>query len=128
MITIGHVTDIDLELYDEVWYITNNTPNMKVGCKHVPELAPHFTEYVNYRHGNIKLQQLLQNYANALWSDKYDQIINKLLRESETKWILLVCYCDNVQECHRYLLYRYLRTLVDDVQLLGEESDTEYAT
>ena len=120
MITIGHVNDIDLELYDEVWYITNNTPNMRICCKHKPELAPAIFDYCNYRNGSISLQQLLQNYGNGLWSDKYDQAINELLRVSKDKWILLVCYCKDVHQCHRYILYRYLRTLTEDVQLLGE--------
>lgn len=122
MITIGHVSAIDLELYDEVWYITNNAPNIKIGCKHKPELAPAFFDYCNYRNGSISLQQLLQSYGNALWSDKYDQAINLLLREAKDKWILLVCYCENVHECHRYILYRYLRTLTEDVQLLGDDN------
>lgn len=120
MIFISSVKDIDTNQYDEVWYITNNNPNMRVGCQHHKELAPFISDYMKYRQGSLPLIELLNRYGQALWSGKYDEAIDELIYESrQDKWIQLVCYCDNYEECHRSILYRYLEAKYpNDVVLL----------
>lgn len=54
MITICGIKDCDVALYDEVWYITNYTPNMKVGTFHHKELAPFIHDFLQYKNGNLK--------------------------------------------------------------------------
>jgi len=121
MIVISGLSDIDMEQYDEVWCITNNCPNIRPGAKHHPELAPFIGTYVNYRRGNICNQNLLTAYGNDLWSGKYKDEINKLISLSEEgKWIQLVCYCKNPDECHRSILAKYLKTFYDKVVSLDE--------
>ena len=110
MIVISNVKDIDTSLFDEVWYITNNVPNMRVGCTQHSELAPFIGTYMLFRRGSLNRQELLNEYGQALWSGKYDDAINDLVKLTESgKWIQLVCYCDDYNECHRHILYRYLK-------------------
>ena len=119
MIIVGHVSDIDLKLYDECWYITNNTPNMKTGCKHVPALAPLRCNYNKYRSGAIDIKNLLSSYKMQLDAHEETQkAINDLVEEAKDKWILLVCYCTDATQCHRSVLYSYLRNKGVPVQML----------
>lgn len=119
MITICGIKDCDVALYDEVWYITNYTPNMKVGTFHHKELAPFIHDFLQYKNGNLNLSQLLQNYGNALYAGHYDEAINDLITYAEDKWICLVCYCNSYTECHRGVLYNYLLAKKVPVQLLS---------
>ena len=112
MIVISNARDVDMKQYDEVWYITNTTPKICVGAQHRADLAPTPGEYWKYRRGEITLNELLNVYGNALWAGKYKKTIDELLEKSKSgKWLQLVCYCDNMEECHRYVLYRYLASL-----------------
>ena len=120
MICLGNVTTIDFQQYDEVWYITNHNPKMVIGAEHHSELAPFYPLYKSYRSNDITLSQLLQEYGNALWSHKYDRAIEDLLCKSNSgSWILLICYCDNADACHRGVLFKYLSNLTDNVQLIN---------
>ena len=121
MIVISGVSDIDTEQYDSVWYITNNCPNMKIGCEHHSELAPFIGDYMKYRRGDMSLSELLNEYGQALWAGKYKSIIDELIEMSEQgKWIQLVCYCKDYTKCHRFILYKYLSTYYNQVILLDE--------
>ena len=116
MITISGVHDIDFNQYDEVWYITNNNPSMRVGAIHHPELAPPRGPYTRYRNGEITLQELLSIYENLLWAGRYDEAVNNLIQLSDSgKWIQLVCYCKVFDECHRSRLYEYLSSKYSNV-------------
>lgn len=119
MIVVSGINEIDFEQYDEVWYITNNNPNMRIGAQHHKELAPFIGSYMKYRQCEITLQSLLTEYGNALWSGKYREPIADLIKKSDSgKWIQVVCYCPNYLDCHRYVFYKYLSTLTDKVCLL----------
>lgn len=125
MIVISGVDRIDSELYDKIWYITNNTPNMKIGAEHHAELAPDPTQYYMYRNGQISVEQLLNMYGNDLWTGKYNCAIAELIKLSDDgNWIQLVCYCHDAMKCHRYVLYRYLRAIGADVQILDDLEET----
>lgn len=121
MIVISGISEIDTEQYDYVWYITNNCPSMKVGCEHHKELAPFIGSYMKYRKDLISLDNLLNDYGQALWAGKYKEAIDKLIYLSEQgKWIQLVCYCSDYTKCHRYVLYKYLSMCYNQVILLDE--------
>lgn len=112
MIVISNAKNVDIPQYDEVWYITNTTPKIVVGAIHRQDLAPMPGIYWKYRRGEITKSELLNLYGNDLWSGKYKEVIDELLTKSrEGKWIQLVCYCDDLEKCHRYVLYRYLASL-----------------
>jgi uncharacterized protein YeaO (DUF488 family) len=119
MIIISGIKDIDFAQYDQVWYITNNNPNMRVGAQHHQELAPPANYYYQYRQGAISLDSLLNEYGSKLWSGVYKEAIDNLIGLSESElWIQLVCYCTNYNKCHRYVLYRYLKEIYDKVVCL----------
>lgn len=120
MVVISSTKKIDLELCDEVWYITNNTPNIKIGCTHVPELAPLSVNYKKFRRGLIDRDKLLFGYRMQLEAhEETMKAVDKLIREATDKWIQVVCYCDDATECHRSVLYRHLHDKGVSVQLLN---------
>lgn len=122
MIVISGTDAIDLAQYDEVWYITNNVPNMKQGAVQHKELAPFIGSYMKYRRGQMSSGELLNDYSQALWSGKYKEAIDNLLELSNSgKWIQLVCYCKDYSKCHRSVLARYLKTFDIDVVVLDED-------
>lgn len=109
MILISNARDVFNIPYDELWYITNYTPKMRIGAKHVPELAPNRNDYIARKKGIITLKELLDNYEWELQNGAFDEPLSKLITLSEEdKVIQCVCYCDNYLNCHRYVLYKYL--------------------
>lgn len=119
MIAISGVTEINPELYDEIWYVTNNTPNIRVGAKHHPELAPNRADYTSFRRNQISLATLLDRYEYDLRNNRLSEL-NALIEESDSgKWIQCVCYCDSYTLCHRGVLYMVLSEMTDHIELLS---------
>lgn len=125
MIIISCVDLIDFNTCDEVWYITNTTPNIRVGAKHHPELAPSKALFFSYNNGRISLNTLLNEYGSELYSGKYKEAVDNLIHEASTKWIQCVCYCKDWSKCHTNVLYNYLCSLGVECTLLKlEQFDT----
>lgn len=119
MIGIGNVSDIDMNQWDEVWYITNYTPNRHIGAQHHPELAPCNADYVAYRQNKMSLNTLLDRYEVDLRTER-TQSLKQLLDLSESgRWILCVCYCDKSTSCHRGVLFTVLEEMTEHVCLLS---------
>lgn len=118
MIAISSVANADVTLYDEVWIITNTTPRMPIGAIHHPELAPDKDKFIAYKKGDISIDDLLNSYREDLYSGKYDVAINKLVETAQTKWIQCCCYCDDWLQCHRGVLFTYLRDRNIEVLLM----------
>lgn len=117
MISICKINDFDLQQYDEAWYCVNFVHGQKVGTEHHPELAPNRDDYLKYRQGQISLQEMLRNYENDLRTSKLPYL-NQLVQLSEQgKWIQCGCYCEDYTNCHRYVMYKVLKEMTDDVVL-----------
>ncbi len=119
MISIGSVKDIDMELYDEVWYITNTNPRMVVGAQHHPELAPDKETFFKYLRHEVTLKQLRDVYREELRGCKRQCLENLVKKSQSGLWILCVCYCEKYTICHRQVLYEELSSEYNDVVLVS---------
>ena len=115
MIVIDSCSNIDLELYDEVWYPTYSCPNMRVGCKHKPELGPSKAS-VNYFYKTSDLSGFYELYAKELMSKK--DVLSSATEYAKDKWIQMVCYEPNPEESDIYVLYLALRKYTDKIKLI----------
>lgn len=119
MIGIGNIRDADFQQYDEVWYVTNYTPNQKIGTKHVPQLAPNRDDYTAYRRGRMSLSELLDRYEYDLRNNRLEEL-NALIQLSDSGvWVYCGCYCDKSTMCHRGVLYTVLSEMTDAVCLVS---------
>lgn len=120
MITISNYANKDLNMHDELWFITNTVPKAVVGSKHVPELAPPRDVFNAYVSGECSLDKLFNSYRFRLENDE-DTLkkIDELIELSKTKWIQLVCYCKEHNKCHRSILAEYLMNRGVEVRLLS---------
>lgn len=120
LISISCASDVQTDLFDEVWFITNTTPKIPIGAVQHKELAPKEDSFFAYKAGRMSLEALLGEYDYMLREGKYNTAIERLLNlNSQGKWIQLVCYCKDLQKCHRYVLFKYLTELIGkDVTIL----------
>ena len=100
---------------DEKWLITRGKKDLP-GYKRVPELAPSeelFNKYINHWKGK----------PGHIWWSKYKSEFMKQFKkpqfliqlallyekvQNQNKNILLVCFCENVEYCHRKLIGFFL--------------------
>lgn len=113
MITIGRISDIDAQLYDENWLIVRSLKSLPAGAVHRPELSPSrslFFKYLDVKKiGQFNepwfqqvyvptfLKELIQDRQNFL-------LLDQLYRDSFTKNILLACFCTDETLCHRSIV------------------------
>ncbi len=112
MIVISNVKDVQVDLFDEVWFITNTNPQMPIGAQHHPEIAPNKNSFISYKRGDMSLKSLLDGYSLDLHNNVYKDALDSLIKKSNNDlWLQLVCYCDVLENCHRYRLYEYLKEI-----------------
>lgn len=116
MIVIDTIPNIDLELYDEVWYPTCTNPGMKVGCQWRPELGPS-KSCIKLWYDTKDEELLCAQYSQELGFKT--NLLKDVVRYCSDKWVQMVCYEDNPYESDIYVLYEALRKYTQDIKING---------
>lgn len=112
MLYTGSIKDITKSVYDEVWIIVRSLGNIKTGANiyHVPQLSPSkelFNDYLSWRDQGIwNKEQFDKVYAPRFYKEmeSQKQLISDLAIKSIKQDILIVCFCENENICHRSLV------------------------
>lgn len=113
----GKFKDIEYSKYDEIWLIVRSLKNKSIIKDHknvfwVPELSPTpelFNWYLNQRKKSWSIVEFEDTYVPWFLKDISQNVsaahkLNELYYKSKTKNILIVCFCQNVQLCHRKII------------------------
>ena len=114
MISIGNFKDISAN-YDEVWLIVRSLksfPQSNVRMIHVPELSPSLELFLGYCerknigawNGDMFQRWYVPQFLKEMHGEVQRKYLNKLYVESKNKHILLVCYCEQEELCHRSII------------------------
>lgn len=116
MIVIDTIPNIDLELYDEVWYPTCTNPGMRVGCNWHPEIGPS-RECFSLWHKTKDEVLVSELYAQEL--EAKDRTLRDVVNYCKDKWVQMVCYEPNPYESDIYILYAALSKYTKDIKING---------
>ena len=123
MITIGNFKDIN-DTYDEVWFIVrslkNGLPKPLTETQqyyHVPQLSPSwdlFKDYYSWANAGIWnkdcfMERYVPRFLKQMKEEESKQFLNALYFKAKTKNILLVCFCQNEELCHRSIVFGLLQ-------------------
>lgn len=130
MIYVGNLDEVEDVLngilcVDEIWYIVRSLKPYKqipgVISKHVPELAPSLSLFLNkekYRKQCLWNKKFFDewfssNYINEINQNKTALSLITQLKEMDKKGksILLVCYCKREDICHRSVLKKIIKNI-----------------
>ena len=113
MIKIGCISQINLDDYDEVWWIVRSPQKEPENEKHVPELSPSRELFKEYRHV-YHAGRFNEEYFQTVYGPQYlrelavnkqaMRMLNSLHEESSRKNIILCCYCESELLCHRSIV------------------------
>lgn len=125
MISIGSFGDISYA-YDEIWIITRTLKSVpkcgNVPIYHMPDLAPS-SELLNYylalrNAGNWNKETFETLYKprflKEMQSTRAICALEVLKERAKDRHILLVCYCQNEELCHRSLVYQLATTTTQE--------------
>ncbi len=114
MITLGSMKDINPSKYDETWIIVRSLSNKKalnnINTFHVPELSPSpelFKAYLGWKEvdwGQDRFQKsYVPRFIIEMLLDKAakDKLNELYFKDKAGKSILLVCFCNDEDICHR---------------------------
>jgi uncharacterized phage-like protein YoqJ/uncharacterized protein YeaO (DUF488 family) len=112
MLFTGSIRDIDPLKYDEIWVIVRSLGSVKTGGNiyHIPQLSPStelFHDYLTWKKQGIWNQQCFnERYTPRFLKEmeKQNEMLNLLRQRSKEKNILICCFCDNENMCHRSLV------------------------
>ena len=123
MLHTGTFKDIDPNKYDEIWLIVRSLRRMpdnpKGNIKHVPTLSPSlnlFYEYNNLRNrgcwnANAFETGYKPKFLQEMKGYSQQNMLKELAQKSKTKDILIVCFCENENMCHRSLVAKLVRDM-----------------
>lgn len=113
MIKVSDIANIDLENCDEIWWIVRKLDRSLGSAKHVSELSPSselFKEYRRVYHRGMFNDDYFQKVYVSRFLQELSvnkealKLLKILCEESERKNIVLCCYCENENLCHRSLI------------------------
>lgn len=127
MLYTGCFKDIDPKKYDEIWIIVRQlkaVPRNPLGnIKHVRVLSPSsrllYDTLEMKKQGRWNKDVFDNNYAPRFMREMLESPaamieLRKLATLSETKDILMVCYCPDEGLCHRSLVKKIIETMQED--------------
>jgi len=100
---------------DEIWLITRSGNNIP-GFKHIIELAPSemlFRQYINSwkgKPGHLWWEKYRAQYFKQFQKPHFVLKLALLYEKvhNHNKKVLLVCFCENVEYCHRSLIASFM--------------------
>ena len=118
MITLGNFKAFKPENYDEVWIIVRSIKDKSFLSKynnvfHVPELSPSmelFMCYLSWKHGDVWDKYKFDNnylpmFLKEMTEKSATQKLNELyFKDKAGKNILLICFCEIEEMCHRSIV------------------------
>lgn len=117
------ITNNEIEKYDEIWLIVRSLRympnNPKGNIKHVPELSPSFSLFIEYNNlrnqGKWNKQMFEEQYKPRFLAEMTNRIPKSMLQElaqkSKSKDILIACFCDDESMCHRSLVKQLVENI-----------------
>lgn len=118
MIQLSGKNNVDMQLYDHVWYVTSTCPGMRVGCEHHPELAAS-KELSKLCYGdNPDFDAFYKGYVAELTSEPKISYLRNVVRRSEAgEWFQLIFYEDDPKDGERPYMYEILKTMTNEVYI-----------
>ena len=125
MIYIDRITNICTSDYDEVWWIVRSPDILPQKEKLVQSLSPSRELFLRYREAfhaeqfgpeffqNVYVPQFIAELAK---NKEAEADLNYLCRESSRKNIVLGCYCEDEELCHRSIIAGILLGMGAEIQ------------
>ena len=124
MLHTGTFRDIDLERYDEIWLCVRslkNRPNDPTGVKikYIPALSPSsrlFGDVQRWKRSSAWNQdkfdtEFAPRFKKEMTQPAPQRWLNELAETCKTKEVLIVCYCQDENMCHRTLVAGMIRNI-----------------